>query len=235
MFPVLWRKIILLFLLCGPMLVNAQIRGNYNYLDFESKPYYFGVSLGYNSAHYRIIHSNQLILNDSLNVAESATTPGFNVGIITNIKLGSNFDFRSLIPTISFSDRKLAYLNTENSAVDKKVESVLLEFPFQFRYKSKPWNDVRVFLVAGAKYSLDLASNSRTRQAEELVKVAPSDFSIEYGAGMQFFMPYFIFSPEIKISHGLNNILVYDNDLVYSSVIERLISRTFTITLHFEG
>ena len=80
-----------------------------------------------------------------------------------------------------------------------------------------------------------MASDSRSRQADELVKIAPTDFQAEYGAGLQFFFPYFIFSPEFKISQGISNTLLYDNDLEESNVLEKVLSRTFTLSLHFEG
>ena len=90
-------------------------------------------------------------------------------------------------------------------------------------------------MIAGVKYSFDVASDSRTRQANELVRIAPTDFSFEVGAGIQFFFPFFIFSPEFKVSQGLGNVLIYNNNLDQSSVIEKIISRTFTVSLHFEG
>ena len=90
-------------------------------------------------------------------------------------------------------------------------------------------------MVAGVKYAFDVASDSRARQANELVKVSATDFTIEYGAGIQFFMPYFIFSPEFKISRGIGNVLIFDNDLEQSTVLEKLKSRAFTVSLHFEG
>jgi hypothetical protein len=80
-----------------------------------------------------------------------------------------------------------------------------------------------------------VASDSRSRQAASLVKIAPNDFAFEIGAGVQMFLPFFIFSPEIKYSHGLNNILIFDEKLEESSIIEKVLSRTFTISLHFEG
>ena len=87
------------------------------------------------------------------------------------------------------------------------------------------------------KYSYDVASNSRVRkdQSKTLVQISPHDFAIEVGAGMQFFFPFFIFSPEIKFSQGLGNILIYNNALEQSRVLEKILSRTFTISLHFEG
>jgi len=109
------------------------------------------------------------------------------------------------------------------------------ELPFHVRYKSAPYNDLRMFVIGGIKYTFDVASDSRARQADELVKIAPTDFALELGAGVQFFFPYFIFSPEIKISQGISNILIFNQGLEQSNVIEQLLSRTFTISLHFEG
>ena len=57
----------------------------------------------------------------------------------------------------------------------------------------------------------------------------------EVGVGMQFFFPYFILSPEIKFSQGLNNTLIYNRSLIESRIIEKLTSRTFTISFHIEG
>ncbi len=233
------KKIVLAlaFMLISIAGIKAQTaRGNYNFLGFEQKPYFFGITLGYNQSNYRIFYSRNFILNDSVRRAESVTGPGFNLGIVSNLKVGNYFDFRFL-PTLSFAERIIDYSSPEDvrAPYKRRIESVFVEFPFQVRYKSAPYNDMRMFVIGGVKYSYDVASDSRTRQASELVKVSPTDFSIEYGAGIQFFFPYFIFSPEFKISQGLGNTLIYDGNLEQSTVLEKVLSRTFTISLHFEG
>ena len=208
---------------------------NLNYLDFQSKQYYFGITLGYNTSNYRIYHSKDFIRNDSISRAESVNGPGFNLGIVSNLKVGEFFDIRFL-PTLSFSEHSIRYTPPgAGRIISRPIESVLVELPFHVRYKSATYHDFRLFVIAGVKYSFDVASDSRTRQAAGLVKIAPTDFQIEYGTGIQFFFPYFIFSPEIKISQGLNNVLIYNNKLEQSNVLEKVLSRTFTLSLHFEG
>jgi hypothetical protein len=166
---------------------------------------------------------------------EGLSGPGFNLGIVTNLKIGEYFDFRFL-PTLSFAERNLTYdRRTQLNASTRTISSVFVELPFHLRYKSAPFQDKRVFVIAGLKYGFDVASDSRTKQAESLVKISPNDFSLEYGAGVQFFFPFFIFSPEFKISHGIGNSLIYNNNLEESTVLEKVLSRTFTISLHFEG
>jgi len=229
--------IILLFLMSGQdVMAQKNARGNYNFLDFQQKPYYFGITLGYNKSRFRVFHSDDFILNDSISTAQAVSGPGFNLGIVSNLKVGQYFDFRFL-PTLSFAERNVQYsaTNEDRRPYTRKVESVFVELPFHVRYKSAPYKDKRVFIITGVKYSFDVASDSRTRQKDELVRIAPTDFAFEIGAGVQFFFPYFIFSPEFKVSQGLGNVLIFNENLDQSTVIEKIISRTFTVSLHFEG
>ena len=222
------------------LLASAHIgmaqRGNnnMNYLDFASKRYYFGITLGYVSSDYRIVQSERFIQHDSIKSVTPSFGPGFNLGIVTNLNISKHFDFR-LLPTLSFQERRLNYAMLDGTTSRRGIEAVFVELPFEVRYKSEPYHDVRLFVVAGMKYGFDVASNSRARQAEKLIKVAPSDISIVYGAGFQIYLPYFILSPEFKISNGIGNVLIFDNNLQQSSVLEQLYTRTLTFSLHFEG
>ncbi len=215
---------------------NFSSGDNYNFSDFQKKPYYFGITLGYNNSVFRPFRSKEFIQTDSINAIEGLSGPGFNLGIVTNLKIGDYFDIRFL-PTFSFAERNIQYDRQSRDIPFNinTVESVFVELPFQVRYKSAPFHDIRLFVIAGVKYGFDVASDSRTRQAETIVKVSPNDFSFEYGAGIQFFFPYFIFSPEFKISHGIGNTLIFNDNLEESRVLEKLLSRTFTISFHFEG
>lgn len=227
--------LIALFCVLTPLTLSAQ-KGSFNYDNkFSKKKYYFGITLGFNMSNYRIEKHENLIRNDSVMTVNSIYGPGFNLGIVANINLGKNFDFRFLLPTLSFADRRFVYQMTNSKVEEKKVEAVLLEFPIHFRYKSKPYKDFRVFVVAGVKYSVDLASNSRSRKADDLVKFSQHDVAVEFGMGFQIFFPYFILSPEIKFSYGVMNSHSRDESLSFSSVMDQVFSRGFAISLHFEG
>jgi hypothetical protein len=184
-----------------------------------------------------LLHSNKFILNDSFNISEGLGGSGLNVSIIGNMKLGEYFDFRFL-PGFSFVGRRLYYVNIVDEVEQTKhIESVLVQLPFQVRFKSEPFHDMRLFVLAGAKYTYDVASNAQIRkeQANRIIRISPHDYSLEIGAGCQFFLPFFILSPEIKYSQGIGNILIYNGKLEQSTVLEKVLSRTFTISLHFEG
>lgn len=236
LFGILRHQTIILLIFSYFVAQNAQAqKGTFNYFKFSKKSYYFGITLGFNSSKYHVGHDQSFIKNDSIRVIESLNGPGFNLGIVTNIKMGENFDLRFLLPTLSFADRRLEYKLTTGETELKKLESVFLEFPIHIRYKSKPYKDIRVFVVGGVKYSMDLASNSKARKAENLLKISAHDLVGEIGLGFQIFFPYFILSPEMKFSFGMLNILQRDEALIYSSSIDKLFSRGFSISLHFEG
>lgn len=235
------KPLLALFLLALcflPSELDAQYTGgrNRNFQDFQSKQFYFGLTLGINSSRYTPFRSEEFLFSDTISAVTSLNGPGFNLNMIANLKIGKYFDFRFL-PGFSFAERRLNYARDIRGLreTQRSVQSVFAELPFHFRYKSEPYKDKRMFVIAGAKYSFDVASESRTRQSSELVRISPHDFQVEYGAGVQFFFPYFIFSPEFKVSHGIGNTLIFNPNLAESTVLDKVLSRTFTISFHIEG
>jgi len=223
------------FFLFTPYSSDAQVfRKNENYQEFQNKPYYFGLSLGGSNSRYKVFRGRNFIQGDSISTAEGLRAPGFNVQMIANLKFGEYIDFRFL-PGFSLVERPIEFTTANGQNTVRRIESVFAEIPFHIRYKSAPYKDKRAFVVMGLKYSYDVASNSQTREAESLIKISPHDFQLEIGAGIQMFFPYFIFSPEIKYSQGLGNILIYNGQLEESSIMEKILSRVFTFSFNFEG
>ena len=68
---------------------------------------------------------------------------------------------------------------------------------------------------------------------KEFVKLQRNDYGYEIGVGCDFYLPMFKFSPEIKMYHGVRNLLVKDN-LVYSQSLDGLFTKMFTLSLTFE-
>jgi len=207
-----------------------------NYSHYKAKPYYFGISLGYDNSNLFLKRSNYFVNDNRYLVVEPSSGIGFHVQMIINLKLGEDFDIR-VLPGFSFADKKIDYFAdlTGKLTKDKRFESVLIDFPILARYKSKPYNDMRAYVLSGVRYTYDVNSNAQHRNNQDLIKISPHDFMFEVGGGMQFFFPYFIFSPEIKISTGIGNVLQYDKQLHESKVLEKILTRALSISFHFEG
>ena len=223
---------------------QTKPKGNYNFWEFRKKPFYFGLTLGAHSSGFLTSNSRQLIQHDSLILASGIDRPGMHVGIITNLKIGQFFDFR-FIPGFAFSERRIQFDKYRTGASGdnqplrdfERIESVFLEVPLLIRFKSVPYRDKRLFVVGGVKYTYDVASNSRARDEllSDIFRISPHDFQFEIGAGIQFFFPFFIFSPEIKYSQGIGNIHVFNGSKEESNIIDRILSRSLQISFHFEG
>lgn len=237
------RKIIFTLAFCVCVLTaQAQIQGkSYNYLDFQKKPYYFGITFGFNNSGYKINHSPNFIdnkddvdLDKSIFIAEGASGTGLEVHMVTNLKIGEYFDFR-FIPGVSLVERTFEFKDNLDQLAIAKIESVFVDVPFQIRYKSAPYKDKRAFVAAGMKYTYDVQSNSKTQQANSLIKITPHDFQAEVAVGFQIFLPYIIVSPELKFSQGINNILIYNDNINQARIFEKVLSRVFTFSVHLEG
>lgn len=235
------KRVLVVLFFFGILQVSLQAQGAYNrslfnFLYHQQKPYYFGISLGLNNHNFQLNRSTYFIGNDSIRITEPSNGFGLHVQMIVNLKIGQSFDFR-LLPGFSFADRSIDYTSNFDREYDssKRIESVLIEAPFLIRYKSNPYKDMRMFAVTGVKYTYDVNNNSRARNNQTLIKISPHDFQFEVGAGMQFFFPFFIFSPELKVSSGIGNVLLYDQNLNESKVLEKVLTHVFTISFHFEG
>lgn len=213
-----------------PLASQAQL----NYLEYVNKKLYFGIMLGFNSTSFKITRSEEFTYDSTVQKVSTGRGPGFNLGIISNYRLGKYFDLR-FIPTLSFAGKDLKYDMVDGSMVKKSIESISIEFPVEVRFKSQPIKDVRLYVLTGLRYSIDLASNAKSRRAEDQVKVGRHDLAYELGFGVQFFFPLFIFSPEIKVANGVINIHSPNDQLIYSKVIDKLFSRSIVFSLHFEG
>lgn len=206
-----------------------------NLADHDNKPYYFGITLSYNQAYYKLSHDPRFLQGDSVLVVEPPKSAGFNLGLLGNLLLTKQFDLR-FNPSLVFAEKNLSYRMKQDSTDQvKNIESVLLSFPLQVKFKSDRIGNFRLYTMAGIKADYDLATNSHDRLADDIVKLSKFDWGYEAGVGFEFYFPNFIFSPEIKISNGVGNIHVMEQHKVYSNIIQELKSRMVVISIHLEG
>ena len=167
---------------------------------------------------------------------QSQNQKGFNLGVISNKRLGKNFDLR-FIPTLSLAERRILYTiknNNDLTSENKKIESTFIEFPVSIKYKSLRYNNGKAYILTGIKYSLDLASQRNIDdEGLDIVKIKKDDFLYEIGFGLDLYLPYFKLSPEFKANFGLTNLIVNDGS-IYSNSIKEMKTRGFTISLTFE-
>lgn len=229
----------LLSLVCLVLVQYAafgQIKKVQNLPKYDKQKVHFGFLLGINKTDFVIQRVPNFNLIDTLYTVESEGQTGFNLGIIANLRIAENFDLR-FIPDLAFSQRNLLYTfypNGIKTTTIKQIESTFLEFPLDLKFKSNRVNNYRAYVVVGAKYSIDMVSQAKVESADkEFVKLKRNDLGYQVGLGFDFYLERFKFSPEIKMYHGVKNLLV-DDPKIFSTSLESLRSKIFLISFTFE-
>ncbi len=243
--------------LSGQAQVNRRFTGYENLPEFDHRPYNFGFSLGINRMYFALkpvesFHElNQNFqpgfgFDHGLNSVVPRADWGFNIGIIGNLRINSMLDFR-FVPTLVFGSRMVEYNYKlsqdpldEGGVLVQDLETTNIEFPFHFKFKSvRIHSNLRVYLLGGFKYSLDLASNQYKEAGSDgeilYLRTAKNDYMYELGAGFDIYFTWFKLSTEIKGSFGLRNLArPGESHPVFYNSIDRLNSRSITISFLFE-
>lgn len=207
-----------------------------NLPKFDRKKIHFGFTIGLNKYDFAVKPVKNLNLLDSVFVVEPFPEYGFNIGIVSDLRLGEYWNLR-FIPDLSFGDRSIHYtLKSDTSKVTriKKVESTIVEFPISLKYKSMRLNNGRAYLLGGFKVGIDMASQAKKKDVnDQLVKIKRFDYAYEMGFGLDFYFKYFKFSPELKFSMGLNNLIQKENT-VFANSVDKLHSKVLLLSFMFE-
>ncbi len=240
----LLTRIFLLFILTISTAITVKAQQN-SARGIDLAPYNFGFSLAYNTHTLRVVPRSDFRVSDSLKTVTPISGPGFNLGMLANLKINKKVDLR-FTPSLSFTDRSLDYVfldKTKNKL--KPVESTYVDLPLSLKLKSERHRNVRFYVMAGVKYSYDVISQKKLIDKDldadlKKVKLSKNVFAYEYGFGMDFYYEYFKFSPEVKFSNSINNILTKEDALTkqeenrFSKPLDKLFSRVFQFTLYFE-
>lgn len=235
------KKIVVLILLILAIKGNAQnsksIFGKdpiINMENWQKKRIYFGFYLGFNSYDFKFDYKT---VGPDILVKKST---GFNVGLVTDLRLHEYINLR-FEPGLYYTTRELHYppdpaFTSESDAV-RMVNSTYINFPLLLKFSALRTGNIRPYLLGGVSASLNLSSNSKSTDdnLEERFRVKPWTTNYELGFGIDLFSEYFIFSPSIRGSFGINDELIRDKDpnSPWTSNIESMKSRAILINFTF--
>lgn len=226
------------FFILVPGLMQAQKPQLKYYTIVDQKTLHFGFTIGLNTMDFFVRHDETAFGTDTLYANVSHLLPGFNVGIVSDLSLNRYWDLRFL-PGISFGQRDLIYYRNQVVYNNKqRLESSFLEFPLIFKYKAERINNFRPFLIAGINYRIDMASRKAYDPDKEIyVRLKTSDLYHEEGFGIDFYLPYFKLTTELKVSTGFRNVLVGEpaaDHPEFARALQRLRSQIWILSFHFE-
>lgn len=210
--------------------------------SYDKKGFHLGFTLGLNSLNYKLIPSEQLFTSDSIYAIEVDNSPGFHLGIVTDLRISDHLNLRCE-PGMLFGERHLQYTVRSGGSVYAPIlkqddpmimPTIYLDVPLLLKFKAVRINNYRPYLIGGGslKYDLETIRTSKENDGYTL-NINPLDYFWELGIGIDFYLVYFKLSTELKLCNGLNNLIRQENT-DYSRTIDRLESRAIMFSLHFE-
>jgi len=239
MHDLLRKKIIttLGILFCAVSSIYAQREIYRSYRD--DLPYYFGLTLGYNTSYLHHTKSANFFASDSIMYVNPVASGGITMGLLGTLKINDHIELRAnpqlIIGGSKYIDYTLKSVKPgEQTQHQQILPSTLVSLPAHFKLNSDRIDNFRLYILGGVKFDFDLSSNSTSRNADDLVKLNAADFGLEAGLGVNIYLPFVTVSPEIKFSYGISNLHKLDNGLKYSNVLDKLRSRMIVFSIHLE-
>jgi hypothetical protein len=169
----------------------------------------------------------------------SRLNPGINIQIVTDLRPAKYMDIRFL-PGVSFGQRNIRYYKDKVLYNEQqRLESSFLEFPLLLKLKGDRLNNVRPYVIGGFNYRYDLAAKKDFDENKPVyIRLKKPDLYYELGAGLDFYLPYFKLSIELKMSNGLGDVLVREyakpGTHQFVDAIQKMKSQIWVLSFHFE-
>lgn len=228
------RKTVLAILALISLQSHAQFGKDplINLENFDKQRVYWGYFLGFNAYDFKIDYKQP----QQTDILVKNTT-GFNVGLVGVLRLQEYVELR-FEPGLYYTQRDLEYPNFSTD-LDRlrQVRSTYIHFPLLVKFMSKRIGNVRPYLVGGVSTTLNLSSNSKSKDdnLQQRFRVKPWTNNYELGFGIDLYFEYFKFSPSIRGVFGFGDELIRDNDpnSPWTSNIESLKTRAVLINFTF--
>ncbi|MEK0441479.1 MAG: hypothetical protein RL403_457 [Bacteroidota bacterium] len=252
-------KVIVLSLLLSCVVAQSNAQGYFgltNNSGSDDKFTSYGFFLGMHTASYQLRYSPEFLnpaipANNAIHSIFPKFTPGFSLGFIGIMRFHDQVNL-IFTPKIGFYEYKVdvnyfdgttattpgipdntSLINLGYRSEELVNEATMVELPVVFKYRSMRFNNTRMFFVAGGSYLF----NTKAREEINLdpIVTASRDFTVEAGMGFEIYFKYFKFAPEIRFSHGINNLYLADkNSPKIQNAIESLRRKGISILLNFQ-
>ncbi len=209
--------------------------------NHDKKKYRWGYYLGVNSLDFKIDYVEEnadLPLEDQEIITNKQL--GFNVGLIGNLRINDYIDLRTE-PGVIFNTRTLFFPNIVSTRANdntREIQTTAVHIPILIKLSTKRLNNFKPFIVGGVSTSINLSSNEDNPDDNSVgeFRTKSNLLNYEIGFGIDFFLPYFKFTPSIRGVFSTTNEVVQDNILPspYTSPIDKLSTRGVFINFTFQ-
>ncbi len=228
-------KKIVLFLLGMHFLMQTgfgQTNVDLNLPFSDARWLHYGFSIGLHSSNLRIKYSDQFVTSefDTVHSIMPKNSFGFSLGFIVDFKLAQQLNFR-VLPKVSFYEWGVDFNYTDGTTDVQLIEATFIEVPLLVKYASPRHGNFKMYFIGGLTPGFEVSGKKRKELSSNKLLTKDFNLSADFGIGFDLYFPLFKFSPEIRLSRGLLNMLRED-EFGYSDGIKTL--KTNVITFYFQ-
>ena len=248
------KKILLLLILPLVFISSAYAQKDVeNIPNFDKQRWHWGYYLGVNMYDFKISPTAKGMTNDGTLGINTETTIGFTVGLIGDIRLNDYFNLR-FEPGLDLAGRRLTYHKDVMAKYNKNtydledtirnIRSTYINLPLLLKFGGRRKHNIRPYLIGGVNLGIDLKSNENSStdntNGVEGFRMTTLNYSWQAGAGIDWYLPHFKFTTELRGSFGINNELIKDgtppgNTITpWTDPIDNLQTRAVFFVLKFE-
>ena len=219
----------------------------------ENKPYidlrqfHFGVLVGthlqdielLNAGPQQIEQEDGSYVERLISCDQDRWDPGFNVGVLGELRLNTNFQFR-IAPAMYFGNRHFTFYNhtdERHAEEHQDMKTAYISTALDLIFAAPRFNNHRPYVIAGLNPMINLSGGE-----SDILKLKRTDLFFEIGAGCDFYLPFFKLRPELKFMFGLTDCLDHKhadrlrdvNLRAFSNSVSKATSKMVTLTFYFE-
>ena len=203
-------RFLLLFILFVPSLGQAQFRDPppRNIPGFDDVFWHWGYYFGMTFFDFKIDYKTPA------NNVRVETAPGFDVGLISDFRLGRQWNLR-FEPGVFMTERTLHFLNiSDPEDAVRKVRSNYISVPVFLKYSALRNGNMRPYITAGIGWNYNLTSYqySVNDNSGGRFRLKKHSYMWQVGIGLEMYMYYFKFTPALRGVFALTDELVPDSD-----------------------
>lgn len=239
-FHILRVQVACLFVfICLSLQVDGQ---NYdgkteNLITYDDEKIHYGFAIGGHGSKYVFKYNRDFTREngvlDSLHSIVNRSLGGFKVGFVVNFHLYQYLDFR-ILPTFGLYENELKYRFIDGSSQTLFKDATYFELPLVLKYKSVRRRNTAMYLVAGINPSLEAAAKGDEVADVETLETKNWNLAFETGIGFDIYFPLFKFSPELRYSWGLRN-MIREEKNEFNAALEKVVFHNLTFFVTFEG
>jgi hypothetical protein len=231
--------IVIMAIACGQTVVARTFNDkvlNRPYADLRR--WHLGFSIGFHTEDIKFSHNGLVTENgESWYMEQPSFQPGFCVNGLIDFRLSTYFNLR-FNPGMYFGTRDVRMIDINSGETERQsIKSAYVVAPIDLKFSSERLRNLRPYMTTGIMPAFDVS-----KKRNDLLRLKNADVYWTVGFGLDSYLPYFKFIPEIKFCLGLTDALQHDradltddpDKLKFTEALKRATSKMIVLTFYFE-